>query len=70
MQPGQTAQPPAPATQQSGSIFDALDANKDGNIAQAEADAHPTVAQNFTTADTNSDGALSREEFAAAFRSQ
>jgi len=70
-QPSETAPPPAPAPQQqSGSIFDTLDANKDGNLAQAEADAHPTVAQHFKEADANGDGALSREEFAAAFKSQ
>jgi Ca2+-binding EF-hand superfamily protein len=70
--PSDTATAPAtaPATQQSGSIFDTLDANQDGNLAQTEADAHPTVAQHFTQADTNGDGALSREEFAAAFKSQ
>src|SRR5688500_16208129 len=77
-QPSETAAPPAAppaaaptaAPQQSGSVFDALDANQDGNIAQQEAEAHPTVAENFTRADANSDGALSREEFAAAFKSQ
>jgi Ca2+-binding EF-hand superfamily protein len=72
--PGETAPPPATAPaqqpQRTGSIFDALDANQDGNIAQAEAEAHPTVAQHFTQADTNGDGALSRDEFAAAFKSQ
>jgi Ca2+-binding EF-hand superfamily protein len=71
-QPGETAPPPAttPEQPQTGSIFDALDANKDGNIAQAEAEAHPTVAQHFTQADADGDGALSRDEFAAAFKSQ
>lgn len=69
-QPSQSAPPPAAAPQQSGSVFDALDANQDGNIAQQEAEAHPTVAENFTRADANGDGALSREEFAAAFKSQ
>ena len=73
-QPSETAAPPAAppaaAPQQSGSVFDALDANQDGNIAQQEAEAHPTVAENFTQADANGDGALSREEFAAAFKSQ
>jgi Ca2+-binding EF-hand superfamily protein len=70
--PGETAPPPATAPEQpqSGSIFDSLDANKDGNIAQAEAQAHPTVAEHFTEADANSDGALSPEEFSAAFRTQ
>jgi hypothetical protein len=73
-QPSETAAPPAAppaaAPQQSGSVFDALDANQDGNIAQQEAEAHPTVAENFTRADANGDGALSRDEFAAAFKSQ
>ena len=69
-QPSETAAPPAAAPQQSGSVFDALDANQDGNIAQQEAEAHPTVAENFTRADANGDGALLREEFAAAFKSQ
>ena len=69
-QPGETASPPATAPQQSGSVFDALDANQDGNIAQQEAAAHPTVVEHFTRADANGDGALSREEFAAAFKSQ
>jgi Ca2+-binding EF-hand superfamily protein len=68
-QPSETAAPPA-AAPQSGSVFDALDANQDGNIAQQEAEAHPTVAENFTRADANADGALSRDEFAAAFKSQ
>ena len=72
----ETASPPQPSTTppaaspQSGSIFDALDADHSGSIAQAEAQAHPTVAQNFATADANSDGSLSREEFSAAFRTQ
>ena len=81
-QPGETAAPPAPTTPpassaappasapQSGSIFDTLDANQDGNLAKSEADGHPTVAQHFTEADANADGALSREEFSAAFKSQ
>lgn len=69
-QPGETAPLPATAPQQSGSVFDALDANQDGNIAQTEAQAHPTVAEHFASADTNGDGALSREEFAAAFKTQ
>jgi hypothetical protein len=73
-QPSETAAPPAAppaaAPQQSGSVFDALDANQDGNIAQQEAEAHPTVAENFTRADANGDGALSRDEFAAAFKGQ
>ena len=52
----ETASPPQPATTpppaaspQSGSIFDALDADHSGGIAQQEAQAHPTVSQNFAT---------------------
>ena len=73
----ETASPPQPATTpppaaspQSGSIFDALDADHSGGIAQQEAQAQPTVAQNFATADTDVDGSLSREEFSAAFKTQ
>ena len=71
--PQPSATPPAASPQaspQSGSIFDALDADHSGGIAQQEADAHPTVAQHFSTADTNGDGSLSREEFSAAFKTQ
>ena len=67
--PQPSATPPA-ASSQSGSIFDALDADHNGSIAQQEAQAQPTVAQYFSTADANGDGSLSREEFSAAFKTQ
>jgi Ca2+-binding EF-hand superfamily protein len=51
-------------------VFDALDADHDGRVAQQEAQAHPTVAEHFSKADTNGDGALSKEEFDATFKSQ
>ena len=72
----ETPPPPQPSTTppatspQAGSIFDTLDADRNGSIVQQEAQAHPTVAQHFTTADANADGNLSREEFAAAFKTQ
>jgi hypothetical protein len=73
--PAQATEPaPAPATQpaptQPTSVFDALDADHDGRVAQQEAQAHPTVAEHFSKADTNGDGALSKEEFDATFKSQ
>ena len=61
---------PSAGTNAAGSIFDTLDADHDTSISQSEAQAHPTVAQNFASADANSDGKLSREEFGAAFKTQ
>lgn len=43
--------------------FEALDADKDGKLTQAELDAHK--AQEFTKADTNGDGKLSSDEMLA-----
>ena len=64
-QPAPGAQPGSPP-----SVFDALDADHDGKVAQQEAQAHPTVAEHFSKADANGDGALSKEEFDATFKSQ
>ena len=61
---------PAPAATQPTSVFDALDADHDGKVAQQEAQAHPTVAEHFAKADANGDGALTKEEFDATFKSQ
>ncbi|HJS22335.1 MAG TPA: hypothetical protein VJ764_06735 [Steroidobacteraceae bacterium] len=65
---------PAPGTQPAPtsptSVFDALDADRDGRVAQQEAQAHPTVSEHFSKADANADGALSKEEFDATFKSQ
>jgi len=49
------------------SAFDALDANKDGNISRAEAQPSPIVSQSFATADANGDGVIAREEFNSSF---
>jgi hypothetical protein len=68
--PPATTQPPATTPESSSSVFDSLDANKDGNVGKDEAQAHPTVAQHFANADANGDGTLSRAEFAATFKSQ
>ncbi|WP_338550605.1 EF-hand domain-containing protein [Roseovarius phycicola] len=43
--------------------FETLDADKDGQVTQAEFDAHR--AERFAKADTNSDGLLSRDEILA-----
>jgi hypothetical protein len=48
--------------------FDAIDADKDGNITQAEIAAFR--AAEFTAADTNADGALSAEELQAQMLQQ
>jgi hypothetical protein len=64
---------PAPATAQPAqptSVFDALDADHDGKVAQQEAQAHPTVAEHFAKADANGDGTLTKEEFDSTFKSQ
>ncbi|MDB5926163.1 MAG: hypothetical protein JWN13_5099 [Betaproteobacteria bacterium] len=46
-------------------VFDQLDANRDGNISRAEADASPELVAIFVTTDANSDDMLSLVEFAA-----
>jgi Ca2+-binding EF-hand superfamily protein len=45
-------------------VFEQLDANRDGRISRAEADAIPALAAIFVSTDANSDGALSAVEFA------
>lgn len=75
-QPPATTQPPGTTPSEPGapasaaSIFDALDSDRSGSVGQQEAQAHPTVAQNFAKADADSDGSLSRDEFLATFRGQ
>lgn len=61
---------PAPAPTSPTSVFDALDADHDGRVAQQEAQAHPTVAEHFSKADADADGALTKEEFDSTFKSQ
>jgi hypothetical protein len=58
----------APALAQDAAIvFAALDADRNGQVTQAEAQKNVLVTQNFAQADTNLDGMLSRAEFEAAF---
>jgi hypothetical protein len=45
-------------------VFDALDANHDGMISRAEADASPDLVAVFVSTDANSDSMLSPAEFA------
>src|SRR5690554_2473011 len=61
---GAAAQSPGEGT---GSVFDALDTDKNGSLSQQEAQAHSTVAQNFSAADADGDGSLSRTEFDQSF---
>jgi hypothetical protein len=70
--PAPGAQPATPGTQPTSptSVFDALDADHDGKVAQQEAQAHPTVSEHFSKADANADGTLSKEEFDSTFKSQ
>jgi hypothetical protein len=62
-------QPPEPSAAPSSvsSAFSALDANKDGQLSEAEAQASRVVAQNFAGADANHDGMVTKEEFSSAF---
>lgn len=53
----------APDSQGPRHSFETLDTNDDGQITQAEFDAHR--AERFAKADTNSDGVLSRDELLA-----
>ncbi len=48
-------------------VFNALDADGDGNVSQDEASLNEFVSQGFAAADTNGDGSLTRAEFIAAF---
>jgi len=48
-----------------GSVFDQLDANRDGQISTSEAEISRALLEQFTALDGNGDGMLSPEEFAA-----
>jgi hypothetical protein len=61
----QTEAPQAAPTQSS--AFQALDADHNGTISNAEAQAAPVVARSFTTADKNQDGSISQDEFNQSF---
>lgn len=50
-------QPTAP------SIFEKLDANKDGKVSPQEAQVSPALVKGFEHIDTNKDGFLSTDEF-------
>ena len=49
-------------------IFGRLDANRDGFISRAEADAGKKMARHFGKVDANNDGFVSRDEMAAALQ--
>jgi Ca2+-binding EF-hand superfamily protein len=65
--PAQQPSPPSAAPSSMSSAFTSLDADKDGKISEAEAQASRVVAQSFSQADANHDGAISKEEFGSAF---
>ena len=44
--------------------MEALDADKDGNISQEEAQAHPVLVEKWTLIDANGDGQIDAAEFA------
>lgn len=46
------------------SLFDRLDANRDGYLSAAELEREPAERSNWIAADRNGDGRISREEFA------
>ena len=48
-----------------GGKFAKLDADQDGSISQAEAQAHPRFAEHFAELDTDKDGKLTRDELHA-----
>ncbi|WP_299181046.1 EF-hand domain-containing protein [uncultured Neptuniibacter sp.] len=45
------------------SIFEKLDADKDGKVSQQEAQVSPALVKGFEKIDTNKDGFLSQDEF-------
>ncbi len=63
---GQAANPAIPAAPATPahSQFDAVDANKDGRVSQAEARAHTELQSAFATLDADKDTYLSQSEFA------
>lgn len=62
----QTASPSQPPTtapsQQGGATFESLDADSDGRISKAEAEANANVKAQFSRYDVNGDGFIERAE--------
>jgi hypothetical protein len=61
----QPASPPSqsrPASQGGGATFESLDANGDGKISKAEAQANAGVSAQFSRYDVNGDGFIERDE--------
>jgi predicted porin len=46
------------------SLYNKIDANKDGTINQKEASAYPILTEQWEELDTNADGTLDQAEFA------
>jgi Ca2+-binding EF-hand superfamily protein len=63
--PDSPSQPPQTApSQQGGATFESLDANSDGKISKAEAEANANVKAQFSSYDVNGDGFIERAEVA------
>lgn len=54
------------SAQGKGATFESLDANSDGKISRAEAEANPNVKAQFSRYDMNSNGFIEREEVGQA----
>ena len=60
---------PAPANEDATAAFVRADANKDGKLSKAEAQAIPAVSQRFEQIDTDADGTITRAEYDKATKS-
>jgi len=61
---------PAQQPQQQGATFESLDANNDGRISKAEAEANANVKAQFSSYDVNGDGYIERSEVNSTNNSQ
>jgi Ca2+-binding EF-hand superfamily protein len=64
---GALAQAQSPAPGQPASVFDTIDADRNGSISIEEAKVSAVLTENFAAADTDGDNVLTRQEFDASF---
>jgi hypothetical protein len=62
--------PTEPAPQSRGATFESLDADGDGRISKAEAEANENVKAQFSRYDVNGDGFIERAEVSSANQSR